>query len=106
MKFYKKTTHLSEILEESETTPVIILKYSDDCNSSSRLADNIENKIKEKNSGPIIYMITVQTEPVLSKKVENWFDIKHETPQIIKIFKGKVVYTAHHNDINIDNFIA
>lgn len=105
MRFYKKTTHLSEILEASENGAVTILKYSDDCNSSSRLADNIEKKIEETNLHPTIYMVTVQTEPVLSKKIEEWFGIKHESPQIITIKNGKVIYTDHHNNIKLEKFI-
>lgn len=105
MKVFKKTTHLSEILESSEHRAVTILKYSDDCNSSSRLADQIESIIKENGFEPIIYMVTVQTEPVLSRKIEDWFNIKHESPQIITIRNGKVIYTDHHNNIQIEKFI-
>lgn len=105
MRFYKKTTHLSEILEASEKSVVTILKYSDDCNSSSRLADEIEKKIKDNKLSPIIYMVTVQTEPILSKKIEEWFGIKHESPQIITIKNGKVLYTDHHNNIKLEKFI-
>ncbi len=105
MRFYKKTTHLSEILEDSEKNTVTIFKYSDDCNSSSRLADEIEKKIEEEKLNPTIYMVTVQTEPILSKRIEEWFGIKHESPQIISIRNGKVVYTDHHNNIKLENFI-
>lgn len=105
MRFFKKTTHLSEIIEASQEKPVTIFIYSDDCNSSSRLADQIENVVNEKEIKPIIYMVTVQTEPVLSKKIEEWFNIKHESPQIITIQNGKVIYTDHHNSIKIDKFV-
>lgn len=105
MRIFKKTTHLSEIIEASEKNPVTIFIYSDDCNTSSRLADEIENEVKEKKLTPVIYMVTVQTEPVLSKKIEEWFDIQHESPQIITLDKGKVVYTAHHKNIQLAEFL-
>ncbi|KND47839.1 MAG: hypothetical protein AB201_02920 [Parcubacteria bacterium C7867-006] len=105
MSLFKKTTHLSEILEKSENNTVTIFKYSDDCNTSSKLADDIENKIRERKINPVIYMVTVQTEPVLSKKIEEWFQIKHETPQIIQIQNGKVIYTAHHKEIYVEKFL-
>ena len=106
MRLFKRTTHLSSIIEDSEGKVVTIFKYSDDCGTSSRLADKIENEIVTRKLEPIIYMVTVQTEPVLSKKIEEWFDIKHESPQIITILNGKVIYTNHHNNINIEEFIA
>ncbi len=105
MRIFKKTTHLSEILEASEKNCVTIFIYSDDCNSSSRLADIIEKEVEIKKAKTIIYQVTVQTEPVLSKKIEEWFDITHESPQIISILKGKVVYTAHHDAIHVSKFI-
>ena len=106
MRLFKKTTHLSSIIEDSEGKVVTIFKYSDDCGTSSRLADKIENEIVTRKLEPAIYMVTVQTEPVLSRKIEEWFDIKHESPQIITILNGKVIYTSHHNNINIEEFIA
>ncbi len=103
MSDFHFTTHLSEILEKSDSEKVIIFKFSDSCLSSTRL----ENKIKETiHSSPIkIYKVTVQTEPVLSKKIEEHFEIKHETPQIIVLEKRKVVYTAHHSSIKIKDFL-
>jgi bacillithiol system protein YtxJ len=106
MRLFKKTTHLSSIIEDSEKGVVTIFKYSDDCGTSSRLADKIEKEVADKNLEPTIYMVTVQTEPVLSRKIEEWFDIKHESPQIITILKGKVVYTDHHNNIKLEEFIG
>ncbi len=106
MRIFKKTTHLSSIIEDSENKVVTIFKYSDDCGTSSRLADSIEKEVTEHNLQPIIYMVTVQTEPVLSRKIEEWFDIKHESPQIITILNGKVIYTDHHNNIKLEEFIA
>jgi bacillithiol system protein YtxJ len=105
MGLFKKTTHLSSIIEASEGKTVTIFKYSDDCGTSSRLADKIEKKVNDKNLVPTIYMVTVQTEPVLSKKIEEWFEIKHESPQIITIKNGKVLYTDHHNNIKLEEFI-
>jgi bacillithiol system protein YtxJ len=106
MGLFKKTTHLSSIIEASEAKTVTIFKYSDDCGTSSRLADKIEKEVMDKKLEPTIYMVTVQTEPVLSRKIEEWFDIKHESPQIITILKGKVIHTDHHNNIKLEEFIG
>ncbi len=97
---FRITTHLSEILEESEKHPVIIFKYSNECGSSTRLREKIEKMIKEKSFTSPIYLVTVQTHRVLSNKIAEWFDIKHESPQIFVVNNGKVTYTAHHNSID------
>lgn len=105
MSYFKETTHLSEILEESEKNPVVIFIFSSKCGSSTRLSLLLEKTLNEKKLSVSIFKVTVQMQPILSKKIEEWFQIKHESPQIISINYGKVSYTAHHSDIKIDNFL-
>ena len=104
MSYLKNTTHLSEILEESNKNPVIIFIYSSQCGTSHKLLNELEEGLREKIISALIYKVTVQTEPILSQKIEEWFKIKHESPQIIIVNQGKVTYTEHHSKIEIENF--
>ncbi|WP_143272375.1 monothiol bacilliredoxin BrxC family protein, partial [Brachyspira hyodysenteriae] len=61
MSIFKKTTHLSEIIEESEKNSVTIFIHSNDCNSSSRVETEIIEKLEKSALKPTIYMVTVQT---------------------------------------------
>lgn len=101
MEKFKQAKGFSEILEESQKQPVVIFKYSSECLSSKRLSNALEKKLEDKNFPPI-YLIVVQDQPTLSKNIAEFFDIKHESPQIIAVHKGKTTYTAHHNAIEID----
>jgi len=85
--------------------PVIIFKYSNSCGSSTKLSKTLIEYINEKKIKHTIYRVTVQTEPVLSQKIADWFHIKHESPQIITVSKGKVIYTDHHNSINLEKLL-
>ena len=105
MSYFRETTHLSEIIEESNIEPVIIFKYSNICNSSERLHNEFRQKIKEKKINNPIYLVTVQTEPVLSEKIAEMFGVKHESPQILILNKGKLTYTAHHYYIKPEKFV-
>ncbi len=98
------TTHISEIIEESNKQPVIIFKYSSECGSSSRLKTELEEEMKAKKINYPIYLVTVQIQKVLSQKISDMFQIKHESPQVIVLNKGSVTYTAHHMDIKTDKF--
>src|SRR3989338_2033636 len=100
MALFRTTTHLSEILEESEKQPVVIFKYSNKCGSSARLKEKLEKKIADKILSSPVYLVTVQTERVLSNKIAEWFGIKHESPKIFGIGKGKIMYPPHHHAIN------
>ncbi len=98
---FKVTTHLSEILEESKKMPVIIFKYSSECGSSARL----KNKLDASHIEYPVYLITVQKERTLSNKISDWFNLKHESPQILIINGGKITYSAHHNAIDPLKFV-
>lgn len=100
MKF-KTTSHLSEILEESGKHPVVIFKYSNSCYTSEVL----KRKIEEAELKYPLYLLTVQNMPVLSKNIESVFAIKHESPQIIIMEKGKVTYHESHNKIDIKKIV-
>ncbi len=102
MSKFIETTHLSEILENSQKTPVIIFKFSETCGSSARLSKNIENLVLEGKINSPIYKIVVQKHSVLSQKIADWFSIKHESPQIILLKNKKVLYTGHHSNIDLD----
>ncbi len=104
MNKFLETTHLSEILEKSEKNPVIIFKYSRECNSSTRLSLELEKIMDQKKLTLPIYRVTVQTQRVLSNRIEEWFQIKHESPQIIVVKNGRVLYTAHHSGIKLEDF--
>ena len=99
MSDFKHTTHLSEILEESSKKRVVVFKFSSSCNSSSSLRERFETMMAKYPL--IIYLVTARSEPVLSRKIAEHFQIKHESPQIVVIEKGKVVYSADHDNIDI-----
>ena len=105
MRNFLETTHLSEILEKSQNEKIIIFKYSNNCGSSARLKKEFEEKFNDKKFNSLIFLVTVQTQPVLSSKISEWFGIQHETPQVIVLEKGKVSHTAHHRKIDLKDFI-
>ena len=105
MHYFLETTHLSEIMEASDKEPVIIFKYSSECGSSDRLLTKLEKSIKEKSLKAPVYKVTVQIHKALSAKIAEMFEVKHQSPQILILNKGKLTYTAHHNSIKIEEFV-
>lgn len=105
MIIFEKTTHLSAIMEKSEVEPVIIFKYSSKCYSSDELKVKLE---KAKETGQIkslIFLVVVQDSPILSRKIEEVFKIKHESPQILVLSNNQVTYNASHDKIVIDRLL-
>jgi bacillithiol system protein YtxJ len=101
---FKSTTHLSEIVENSYLEPIIIFKYSTECGSSERLLNKFELAFEAKDIKSPVYVVVVQDHKVLSKKIEELLEIKHESPQVIILNKGKVTYSSNHDQISIPDF--
>ena len=120
---FRKARSLSEIMEESQKIPIVIFKYSSECNSSTSLAKELaklsffysvaqsndvrfrEKNITLKKLSFLIYKVVVQDQPALTKNIAEFFEVKHQSPQILIINKCKLTHTAHHNFIKIENFI-
>lgn len=103
---FRTPTHLSEIVEHSKKEPVIIFKYSNSCITSERLKNILEKYVEEKKLTKPIFLVTVQIQKQLSKNIEDYFSIKHESPQVILLNKRKVVYHNSHNNISIPDLLA
>ncbi len=99
------TTHLQDILENSEKNPVIIFKYSDSCQSSEDLKQDFENIFSENKLKNQVYQVTVQIQKNLSQKIEEYFKIKHESPQIIVLKNKKVLRHVNHRAIRIEDLL-
>ncbi len=104
-KMFNETTYISEIIEKSHESPVVIFKHSNSCLISRDIEKDILDWQNDKLITYPIYKVTVQTQPALSKKIEEVFKIKHESPQIIIINKEEVTYSRNHRNIKVDDFI-
>lgn len=105
MDTFREANYISEIIEESQKNPIIIFKYSNSCITSERLRQTLEKEVAEKRLTKPIFLVTVQTNKALSKNVEDYFEIKHESPQIILVNKGKVVDSKNHHHIKVADLL-
>jgi bacillithiol system protein YtxJ len=76
--------------------PVVILKHSDTCGVSSRAYAEM-SKLERP-----VGLITVQTARALSDEVERRLSVGHETPQVLILRNGKVVWTASHGAVRAE----
>lgn len=81
---------LEELLNRSKEGPVVIFKHSTTCSVSAAAYDEMEQFDGE------VALIEVQRARDLSREIEKKTGIPHETPQVIVIEKGKVVWNASH----------
>ena len=81
---------LEQLLNRSDEGPVVIFKHSTTCSVSAAAYDEMRQFDGE------VCLIEVQRARDLSREIEKRTGIRHETPQVIVIEKGKVVWNASH----------
>lgn len=91
---------LDEIKKESEVSPVLIFKHSTRCSISRATLDRLERHWQESETAIKPYFLDLLTYRDISNQIADQFDIEHESPQVLVIDKGQVIYTESHYGID------
>jgi bacillithiol system protein YtxJ len=84
---------LDSFLAQSNGDAAIIFKHSDSCGISARAYTQMSEL--ERPVG----LVTVQTARAVSDELEKRTGLAHETPQVMIVHNGKVVWTASHGQV-------
>ena len=86
--------------KESANQTVMVFKHSNTCPISAAAHDHLKEFMKQ---GEDVYKLVVQEQRPLSNEIAEHFKIRHESPQLLFIKKGKVLFVLNHNNITIEN---
>ena len=84
---------LERFMTPSQTSPVVIFKHSQTCGISARAFSEMSRLTRP------VGLITVQTARAVSGEIEGRFNVAHESPQVLILQDGQVVWTASHGEI-------
>ena len=85
-----------EKLEEAFRAGLAVLfKHSTACGMSAMAYAEME-RFAEGNPGVPVYLLGVREHRNLSAKAEQFFGIRHESPQVIVIKSGRAAWNASH----------
>jgi len=87
---------LDDVAARSNEQPVVLFKHSLTCPISSAAYDQMTAFDGEVN------LIEVQRSRELSREIENRLGVAHESPQIIVLWRGQVVWNASHFGITAE----
>lgn len=90
---------LDEIEKISFQKPIAIFKHSTRCSVSRMVLKQFENEYSIETSIMELYFLDLLVHGDISNEIATRFDIQHESPQIIVIKDGKVVFNASHENI-------
>jgi bacillithiol system protein YtxJ len=92
---------LEVLTQESFQQPQIIFKHSTRCSISSIAKKRLE---QAKNELPeFVYFLDLIRYRSLSNEVAERFQILHQSPQLLIIYKGTCIYHNSHLSISIEN---
>lgn len=89
---------LNDIINASQSKPVLIYKHSTRCSISSVVKNRLESgKLPEDFE---YYYLDLIRHRDISNVIAEEFKVEHESPQVLIIKNGKAVYHSSHLGIN------
>ena len=90
---------LDSALSGSSGRPLLLLKHSLTCGTSAYAHEEFEDFLSEP--GPLVDACVVHVQPgrAVSNAIAERFGIRHESPQLLLISNGQVVWHASHHRI-------
>jgi bacillithiol system protein YtxJ len=86
-----------ELADRSKERPVVIFKHSLTCPISAAAYEQMSEFAGE------VALVEVQRARELSAEIENRLGVNHESPQVIVLRNGQVVWDASHFKITADS---
>jgi bacillithiol system protein YtxJ len=98
---------LDQLLSESHTRPLLLFKHSFTCGVSAEALDELivhldEDILAAGMPEPQYAIVTVQSHREISNAVSTRLGVRHETPQVLLIRDGRVVWSASHFRVTAD----
>ena len=98
----RQNRDLEELLERSNTDPVIIFKHSTQCPISTQAYEEFTD-FAEGYSDVTFGAVLVIENRAISNAIAERFRVRHETPQALLIKDGRVVWHASHWSITLES---
>jgi len=98
---------LDAIAENSEDKTQVLYKHSSTC-GISRMVLNMFSEGYDTDLDIDLYFLTIQNHRDISNTIEEKFGVKHESPQLLVIKNGEVVFHTSHvaiADINLKDYL-
>lgn len=95
-----KIEQLDDLVAQSKTKPVAIFKHSTRCGVSRGVLKMFEKNYSLNDDQLKLYFLDLLQNRDISNEIATRFKVNHESPQLIVIKDGVVVYHDSHNGID------
>lgn len=101
-KVLQDEQQLQEIIETSKHKPVVIFKHSTRCGTSEGAKYTLmENWDFAAHELDFYYLDLLRYRPISNRVAED-FQVTHQSPQVLVLKDGKVVFHTSHHRISVD----
>jgi bacillithiol system protein YtxJ len=90
---------LLNLAERSKLEPVLIFKHSTRCAISAMAWSRLGREWKDDFETPLYYLDLLRHRDI-SNRISEFFNIEHQSPQVLLIHQGACVYNESHSNIN------
>lgn len=97
---------LDRLLAQSPDEPVLIYKHSVECGTSGMALEEIGDLVAGPPIGARIGVVMVQPARSVSNEVARRFAVRHESPQVLLIQAGRVVWHASHYRVTAESVLS
>ena len=100
----KSPDQLEALRAESKNQPVIIFKHSTRCSISQTALSRLERNWKEDEMTTVKpYYLDLLSYRELSNRIVDLFEVEHQSPQVIVVKDGDVVFHKSHFEIDFQS---
>lgn len=94
---------LDELVELSQSKDCLILKHSTRCSISSMALDRLERSWNLDEAQVTPYYLDLIAYRPISNAIAERFGVMHESPQVLLVRQGKVIFHNSHNSISVQS---
>ena len=92
-------SQIAEIIALSNSIPIYIFKHSTTCGISAQAKENVEISFKNTDKPFLLYYLDLLKYRSISNEVASKLNVHHQSPQLILVHNGEVVFTTSHHKI-------
>jgi bacillithiol system protein YtxJ len=80
----------------SATRPILIYKHSTTCGTSAMAFEEVTDLLQGPPLSVDVYLVRIQTSRAVSRAVETTLQVRHESPQMLLVSNGQVLWHGSH----------
>jgi len=95
-KLLSTIEELDAALAASSSRPILIFKHSLTCGTSAVADEEMQDLLAGPPLGLDVYLVRIQSARHVSHEIERRLRVRHESPQVLLVDDGQVVWSATH----------